>query len=154
MVGWKKLLVLAAGFGGGFAVVLASIVAGWAWYQSRPERPKPWDEKAIIATFDYPDTGSGEPEGPEGFRPDTLILHYTLENTTDHDYHMPPKEQLELDARLKRERSLSGGSSLNTLDKDPVFIPAKQRRRFDVLQRPERLRQLRSIIGSMSVKNK
>lgn len=130
MVGWKRVLLIAAGFGGGFAVVLASIVAGWAWYQSRPEKPKPWDAKAIIATFDYPDTESGEPEGPVGFRPDMLVLYYTLENTTDVDYHSP-QEQLEVDGRLKREKSLTGGS-LVTLDKEPVFIPAKQRRRFSV----------------------
>src|SRR5437016_2221674 len=103
MVGWKKIVLMAAGFGGGFAVAMAAIVGGWVWYQGRPAKPKPWDAKAIVATFDYPDTESGDPEGPNGFRPDTIVLYYTLENTTDIDYHMPPQEQLEVDGKLKRE---------------------------------------------------
>jgi hypothetical protein len=44
---------------------------------------------------------------------------------------MPPQEQLELDGRLKREKSLVA-SGIETLDEEHVFIPAKQRRRFDV----------------------
>ncbi len=123
---------MAAGFGGGFAVALASIVGIWIWHQGRPTKPKPWDTHAIIAAFDYLDTGSGEAEAPNGFRPDIIILHYTLENTTDIDYHMPPQEQLELDGRLKREKSLTGSSGTVTLDKEQVFIPARQRRLFNL----------------------
>ena|SRR5258708_33335875 len=130
MVGRKILVLRAAGFGGGFAVVMAAIVAGWVWYQGRPAKPKPWDPKAIVATFDYPDTESGEPEEPNGFRPETIILYYTLENTTGIDYYLPPREQLEVDGRLQREKSLSRSSNLVTLDKEQVFIPAKQRKRF------------------------
>jgi hypothetical protein len=133
MVGWKRLVLVAAGFGGGFAFVLASTVGIWIWYQGRPTKPKPWNTHAIIATFDNPEIGSGEPEGPNGqFRPEIIILHYTLENTTDVDYHMPPQEQLELDGRLKREKSLTATRDVATLDKGQVFIPANQRRLFNL----------------------
>jgi hypothetical protein len=132
MVGWKKLVLTAGGFGAGFAVVMASIVGVWVWYQGRSAKPKPWDAKAIVATFDYPDTESGEPEGSVGFRPETVVFYYTLENMTDIDYYMPPLDQLELDGRLKRERSITSTRGLVTLDNDRVFIPAKQRRRLVV----------------------
>ncbi|MGO9094051.1 MAG: hypothetical protein ACLQGV_02415 [Bryobacteraceae bacterium] len=132
MTGWRKLALLAAGFGGGFAVVMAAIVGGWAWYQGRPVKPKPWDSRAIVATFDYPDTESGAPEGPSGSSPDIIVLYYTLENTTEIDYRMPAEEQIEVDGRLKREKSLTSGSLHLPLDKEPVFIPSGQRRRFAV----------------------
>jgi hypothetical protein len=60
------------------------------------------------------------------------VLYYTLEKATDIDYLMPSQDQLELDARLKREKSLSAGRDVVTLDKERVFIPAKQRRRLAV----------------------
>lgn len=137
MVGWKKLVLTAAGFGGGFALVTASIVGLSLWYHGRPAKLKPLDAKAIVGTYQYPDI-SGEFEGPNGIRIDTIVIYYTLENTTDIDYHMPPQEQLEVDGRLKAEKSLTlpltsdRGSSLLKLDKEQVFIPAKQRRWFTV----------------------
>jgi hypothetical protein len=138
MIGWKKFVLMAAGFGGGFAVVIASMVGVWVWYHGRPTKPKPLDAKAILATYQYPDIESGEFEGPNGTRIDTIVVYYTLENTTDVDYHMPPQDQLEVDGRLKLEKSLtlpltsSRGSSLLKLDEEQVFIPAKQRRWFVV----------------------
>lgn len=129
---WQTVLLMAAGFGGGFAVIMAAIVGGWVWHESRPTKPKPWDAKAIVATFDYPETESGEPEGSVGFRPYIIVVYYTLQNTTDYDYTMPAQEQLEVDGKLKRQRSLIGSNDLVTLDKERVFIPAKQRRRFAV----------------------
>ena len=46
MGGWKKLLLLGAGFGAGFAIVSVALVGFWLWYSSRP---KPWDAKALLA---------------------------------------------------------------------------------------------------------
>lgn len=127
MAGWKKIVLMAAGFGGGFALVLVAVAGCWLWYQGRPAKPKPWDAKAIVATFDYPDT-----KGSNGVMPETIILHYTLENTTDSDYQMPPQEQLVLDGKMKREKSLATGGGLYSVDKEHIFIPAKQRIRFTV----------------------
>lgn len=132
MIGWKKLVVMAVGFGCGSAVVLAAMLGGFVWYQGRPAKPKPWDARAIVATFDYPDTELAEPEGPNGFRANTIVAYYTLENTTGNDYHMPPQDQLEVNGRLKIEKSLTSSSDIVTLDKDQIFIPAKERRRFAV----------------------
>lgn len=88
-------------------------------------RPKPWNSKAIIATFDYPDV-----EGDTN--PKTIVLYYTLENTTEADYRTPKKDQLEINGRLRRENSLSAGGSLISIDEDENFLPPKQRRRFAV----------------------
>jgi len=95
-------------------------------YTSRPAvRPAPFDAKAILGTFEYPATESGEPEGPNGFRSTTLVFYYTLENTTDIDYYMPSEAQLEVDGKLKHTLSLW---TTNALVLDRVFIPSKQRR--------------------------
>ena len=131
MENWKRL-VLTAGLGGGFAIGLALIAGAWLWYQGRPTKLKPWNTKAIVAAFDYPDIESSQPGGSNESTVSMIVLYYTLENTTDSDYHMPPQEQLEVDARLKREKSLSGDTGILTLDKEQVFIPAKQRRRFSL----------------------
>jgi hypothetical protein len=114
--------------GTAFAIVAAAIVGGWTWYQGRP---KPWNTKAIVASFDYPDTESG-PVDKNGFRPDQFVLYYTLENTTDLDYRLPPRDQIELNAKLRRQNSLSTNDQLLTLDDRPIFFPAKQRIRIGV----------------------
>lgn len=139
MAGWGKIVLRAAGFGGGFALVIASIVGVWVWYHSRPTKPRPWDAKAIVATYQYPGFESGEFEGPNGITIDTLVIYYTLENTTDIDYHMPASEQLEVDGRFKADKSLTvplnserDGTSFLKLDSGQVFIPAKQRKRLAV----------------------
>jgi hypothetical protein len=51
MVVWKKFVLMAAGFGGGFAVVMGAIVGSWVWYQARPQKEREWNTTAIKATF-------------------------------------------------------------------------------------------------------
>jgi hypothetical protein len=131
MPSWKRLLLTGAGFGAGFAIFTTAIIGGWIWYDSRPHAPKPWNGKAIIATFDYPDTESG-PQDKGGFSPDQLVFYYTLENTTDFDYRMPSRDQLQLSGKLKEERSLTTNDQLLTLDDHPIFLPAKQRMRIGI----------------------
>jgi hypothetical protein len=127
MVGWKKLFLRSAGIGGGFAVALALIVGAVVWYEDRQVKPKRWNPKAIVATFDHPETEFSEPQNQSGYKPETIVLYYTLENTTDIDYHVPPQEQLVIDLWLKREKSLMGSGDLVRLDHDTAFVPAKQR---------------------------
>jgi hypothetical protein len=43
----KKILLRAAGFGGGFAIIGAAIVALALWWSSRPVKPKPLNTDAI-----------------------------------------------------------------------------------------------------------
>jgi hypothetical protein len=131
MPSWKRVLLIGAGFGAGFAVLAAAIIGGWIWYDGRPHPPKPWNNKAIIATFDYPDTESGA-EDKSGFSPDQLVFYYTLENTTDFDYRMPPRDQLELSGRLEEENSLTTNDQFLALDDHPIFLPAKQRIRVGI----------------------
>src|SRR5579885_1176574 len=109
MKGWQNILLKSAGFGGGFALIVISAIGVWSWYKNRPPKQKPWDAKAIVATFDYADKESADPSGETAPKFDSIVAYYTLENTTDTDYHMPTTDLLEIDGRLKHEKSLSGG---------------------------------------------
>jgi hypothetical protein len=120
----KRIVLISASAGAGAALMASLIAGGLLWYSSRPERPKPWNSKAIVATFDYPGV-----EGDVGKR--TIVLYYTLENTTDYDYRMPKRDQLDINGRLSRENSLTAGGTIS-IDEDENFFPAKQRRRFAV----------------------
>jgi hypothetical protein len=73
MTGWKKLVLLAAGFGGGFAVVMAAIVGGWVWYQGRPQKQPEWNSAAIRATFKGVGITTSTPKP-------RLTFSYSLEN--------------------------------------------------------------------------
>jgi len=125
MASLKRLAIVSASLGAGAVVMSAVLVALFTWYSSRPNPPKPWDAKAITATFDYPETEKVALNAP------TIVLYYTLQNKTDLDYRLPKRDLLEVTARLKREKSLTGGPELLTED-ESVFIPAKQRRRFAI----------------------
>ncbi len=127
---WKKFLLMGAGFGIAFAIGAATILLGWLWYQDRSERPRSWDPKALIATFEKIDTDLGPPS-ENGVRPNQFVFYYTLENTTDLDYRLPPRDQLELSAKLASENSLTTDETIS-LDEQPVFLPARQRIRFTI----------------------
>ncbi len=132
MAYWKKLVLIAAGFGSSFAIVIGLMIGTWAWYQGRPATPNPWNANAIVATFDHPEQEIGQPnKGPDDFQPVLYAVYYDLENTTQNDYYLPPRGQLQLAERLRRENSLSDGRHF-ALDEEPIFIPAKQRRRIAV----------------------
>jgi hypothetical protein len=115
--------VNAAAAGAGAVLAAALIIGGLLWYSSRPAPPKPWNSKAIIATFDYLDTEADTR---------TLDLYYTLENATDFDYRMPKKDQLEINGRLKGENSLTALAGAFSIDQNANFIPARHRRRFTI----------------------
>jgi hypothetical protein len=120
---WKRLALISAAAGAGAVLAAALAVGGILLYSSRPQHPKPWNSKAIIATFDYPDT-----EGDTK----TIVLYYTVENTSELDYRMSKKEQLEINGRLKREDSLATSKAGISIDESETFFPAKHRRRFSI----------------------
>jgi hypothetical protein len=120
---WKKTLLRAVGFGAGFAVVAAFIVAGVLWWSSRPPRVKPWDEKAITASYESLDT-----EGDAN----TFRFVYTLENNTDADYRVENDSSVHLAAFLKRSQALSFSDSKDLSTDYPLYIPAKSRVRFQI----------------------
>jgi hypothetical protein len=49
--GCLVIMAVGAGFGAGAAIAMAGILAMTAWYLTRPRPPRPWDQKAITASF-------------------------------------------------------------------------------------------------------
>ena len=120
MASWKRLLLISASFGAGLAVLLSLIFWGVLWYQ---QLPKEWNKSAIMATYDGLDT-----EGKEK----TFVFYYTLENNTKSDYSFMKGSDVVIMAKLKEQKSLSGGlDDLLTVD-SPIFLPSKQRLRFPI----------------------
>jgi len=123
MDGWKKILFRAAGFGIGFALLSAIIIGSALWWSSRPVKPKPWNTKAITATFDTLNT-----EGETN----TLEFVYTLENNTDVDYRASDGNQIHLASNLVSQHSLSFDTQNFITTDYPIYIPAKSRVRFEL----------------------
>jgi hypothetical protein len=123
MENWKKVAIRAAGFGAGFALLASVILGTVLWWSSRPPKQKPWDDKAIVASYESLDT-----EGDaNAFR-----FTYTLENKTDIDYRVENDSRVHLAAFLKRSQALSFSNSENLHADYPIYIPAKSRVRFQV----------------------
>lgn len=128
MPAWKRFFFIGAGFGTAVVILAVAIAGGWGWYQSRPQKPRPWNASAIIATFDHPDTEPG-PEKGDGVPPNDIVLYYTLENMTEFDYQLPLKDHREINAKLKESNSIVPVKHLIALD-EGVFVPGKQRVRI------------------------
>ncbi|HEY5329913.1 MAG TPA: hypothetical protein VIJ79_08530 [Acidobacteriaceae bacterium] len=87
MENWKKILLRAAGFGGGFAIVGAIILCGIIWWADKPPKDKPFNTKAISAKY----SGLGFQRRSDDFH---LIFEYSLHNNTDKDYRLPSNSAL------------------------------------------------------------
>lgn len=123
MDNWKRILLKAAGVGGGFALVAAVILGIVVSWSGRPVKPKPWDDKAIVASYESLDT-----EGETN----TFRFNYTLENKTDIDYRVETDSRVHLAAFLKQSQALSFSNSENLHADYPIYIPAKSRVRFQI----------------------
>jgi hypothetical protein len=84
---WKKVLLRAAGFGAGFAIVAAVIFGVAIWWSGRPVKPKPMNPHAITGTF----SGMGMQVRTDDMH---LTVTYGLHNTTDKDYSLPSTGEL------------------------------------------------------------
>lgn len=115
--GWKKWFWRSAGFGFGITTALALSIGVWIWYSSRPKPPKPWNTKAIVATY----YRAIEIEDRK------LRFEYVLENTTDADFRIEEYEKPSLAARLEDPDSLTGFGSENFKIRLPVYVPTKQK---------------------------
>ena len=116
---WKRLVLISASAGAGFALVLLLILGARSWYLSRPT---PWNKGSIKTTFNYVET-----EGEHN----QLIFHYTLENTTNFDYRIEDESNVVIMKKLEKQKSLS--LDAGTLRGDfPVFVPARQRLQFAI----------------------
>ncbi len=84
---WKKILLKAAGVGGGFAIVAAIIIGTAVWWSSRPVKPKPMNSHAIVGNY----AGMGMQVRGDAMH---LTMTYGLHNTTDKDYSQPTNGEL------------------------------------------------------------
>jgi hypothetical protein len=116
MENWKKVLLRAAGFGGGFAVIGAIILGVAVWWSGRPVKPKPWNKTAITASYEaIVVTG----------KDNTVDVLYTLRNNTDEDYKIADDSSIHFGVTTRQFQVT------NYQDKDfgkfdyPIFVPAK-----------------------------
>ena len=81
MTTWQRIFIRAAGFGVGCVVTIIIAIALWSYFSSRPTKPKPWNESAILAEFSEITVNTG----------DKIVAHfrYLVENTTEYDYSLP-----------------------------------------------------------------
>jgi hypothetical protein len=128
MTTWKRLLLISAGFGAGFAICAAAIVAAGYWYSTRP---KPWNKNALGATF----TGLQVSTRPQetSYKVD---FSYDVQNTTQRNYGFQ-SANFTLLAVLPDGNALSkefGNYQAEdpTID-GPAFIPAKGKARIHVV---------------------
>lgn len=121
---WKNMALKSAFFGAGFSLILIITIGGYFWYQSKPKPPKPWDNNAIIAHYDYADTVGEQ---------NTIVFYYTIENKTNYDYSINDMDKILLYANLNRQKTLSGGDIDETLNIEyPIHVPSKHRVRFKI----------------------
>lgn len=121
---WKNIALKSAFFGAGFSLILIITIGGYFWYQSKPKPPKPWDNNAIIAYYDYADTVGEQ---------NTIVFYYTIENKTNYDYSINDIDKILLYANLNRQQTLSGGDIDETLNMEyPIHVPSKHRVRFKI----------------------
>lgn len=82
MDNWKRILLKAAGVGGGFTLVAALMLGIIVWWSGRPAKPKPWNRQAI--------TPAGKNELEIQTRGEVFHLQpkCNLKNNTDKDYRI------------------------------------------------------------------
>lgn len=119
---WKRPLLIGVGWGLGTVVGLAVLLGGFLWYRSRPKPPKPWNTSAVKAEYDLAET-----EGDSN----TIVVRYTLENTTEFDYRAYEGQDVMMSSKLKEQKSLLPTANLLKIDY-PIFVPAKKRVDFKV----------------------
>jgi hypothetical protein len=83
-VNWKRIVLIAAGFGAGFAIFATAIGAGIYWYANRP---KPWNKNALKATFATVEFNT-QPQATS-YKVEFL---YDMQNTTPRNYDFQPSK--------------------------------------------------------------
>lgn len=124
---WKRLVLVAASFGAGFAIMLAAIFEGTVWYKSRPQ---PWNNMALKGSYGGLDIKTQPHE--ESYIVDFL---YDVENKTNRTYQFEPANVTIL-AVLTEGYALSKEAG-NYQTSDPTmsgtdFIPAQGKARFRI----------------------
>ena len=78
-------------------------------------RPTPLNGRAITATFDFADTDEEN----------RVQLNYVLKNNTTRDYRLPPMDDLQVYANLRRQAALQTGRGYVSFYA-PLLIPANR----------------------------
>jgi hypothetical protein len=120
---WKRIAIRSFFGGVGVAVTLGIITGGAIWYDSRPKPPKPWNTKAVTATWDTMEFTVGASNEIYSF---PVQFYYDVKNNTDKNFDIK-------DANLKPMAVLADGNAFSkefgqyqdgaaTVD-GPDFIP-------------------------------
>ncbi len=117
MSGWKKLVLIAAGAGGGFAIVLFGLVGSWLWYSNRPVKERDWNTGSIKATFTKVVLATSTPKPKMEFS-------YSLENATASDYSLD-KTSISMMTTLPDNQGFLPDDTV-TLP-EVLYVPAKQK---------------------------
>ena len=130
---WKRLFIKAAGFGAGVALMLCLIAGASLWYVSRPKPPKPWDSKAIVASYRNVNVEDSDQK---------ISFVYTLSNNTDEDFRLTETDTPEVGLKIDSLDTYAEFNRFTKLDL-PVIIPARKKAlvvlRFDYAY-PEKLK--------------
>jgi hypothetical protein len=128
MVTWKRLVLISAGFGAGFAICACVLAAAAYWYSTRP---KPWNKNALKATFVTMEFGT-RPQAAS-YQVDFM---YDVQNTTERNYEFNASN-FTLLAVLAEGNSLSKDFGHYQAEEPkldgPAFIPSQGKARVHVL---------------------
>ena len=80
---WKKFAIRGFFGGVGFALALALLAGAAVWYHNRPERPKPWNNTVLKATFDTMGFTTGGSSPKDAY---PVEFYYNVQNNTDKNY--------------------------------------------------------------------
>src|SRR5258706_2547068 len=116
MDNWKRIMLRAAGFGGGFAVIVVVTLGIVLWWSERPTKPRPWDTQAITPA------GKNELEVQTKGEVFHLQPKCNLRNNTDRDYRITTES-----GTLMVVNPDNGGlEKLDDATWDRIVIPARQ----------------------------
>jgi hypothetical protein len=125
---WKRLLLIAFGFGAGFAIC-AAVIGGCIYLYSA--RPKPWNKTALTASFSTFEFDT-RPQAASY----KVVFSYDVQNTTQQNYEFQPSS-LTLLALLSEGNSLSNEFGHYQAEQPmldgPAFIPAQGKVRVRVI---------------------
>jgi len=125
---WKKIVLVSAGFGAGFALTLTCIAGALAWYR---DRPRAWNTRALEASFDTMEFDTQPSK--ESY---IMKFMYDVRNNTGRNYQLIPLNLTTM-AILTDGNALSNAfGSYQTSDatiEGPAFIPPQSKVRI-VLQ--------------------
>ncbi|HZV47594.1 MAG TPA: hypothetical protein VFG06_09660 [Thermodesulfovibrionales bacterium] len=118
--GRKTAIIIAVAFIAGVAITI--VIFSLLFYLAEGN-PKDWDNKTIIASFDYVTTTASD---------NHFLFVYTLENKSESDFEIREFSDYKIMGKLPNNIFISEMKD-SIYIKTPLFIPAKQRTRLFVV---------------------